>query len=162
MRDFKSTHPAVDLTTIHPSYVYGPLGSGQVYNSPAPSSNMFAYELIYGAPGRPVGGFDPAVRLPLPNVDVRDVARAHVLALKCTPVPRCAEAVHHILEHVYVEGGSRVPRSGKAGAEGVAACHHWQGTTSCARRHIRYHRNGEDSWTEELCQVTGHDCGHYR
>ena len=85
MRDFKSAHPDVDLTTIHPSYVYGPLRSGQVYNSPAPSSNAFAYELISGAPGRPVGGFDPAVRLPPLNVDVRDVARAHVLALKVPP-----------------------------------------------------------------------------
>jgi nucleoside-diphosphate-sugar epimerase len=85
VRDFKSSHPDVDVTTIHPSYVYGPLGSGQVYNTPAPASNALVYELISGAPGRPVGGFDPAVRLPPLNVDVRDVARAHVLALKLPP-----------------------------------------------------------------------------
>jgi nucleoside-diphosphate-sugar epimerase len=85
VRDFKSTHPDLDLTTIHPSYVYGPLGTGQVYNSPAPGSNAYAYALISGAPGRPVGGFDPAVRLPPLNVDVRDVARAHVLAIKVPP-----------------------------------------------------------------------------
>jgi nucleoside-diphosphate-sugar epimerase len=30
----------LDVTTIHPSYVFGPLGSGQVYNSPATGSNQ--------------------------------------------------------------------------------------------------------------------------
>ena len=73
------------MTTLHPSYVYGPLGSGQVYNSPATGTNRFVYELINGAPGRPVSEHDPAVRAPPLNVDVRDVARAHVLALKVPP-----------------------------------------------------------------------------
>ncbi|KAH9002740.1 NAD-P-binding protein [Lactarius hatsudake] len=64
VRNFKRDHPDFDITTIHPSYVY---------------------ELITGAPGRPVSGYDPVTR-PLPlNVDVRDVARAHVLALKPHP-----------------------------------------------------------------------------
>ncbi|KAH9039297.1 hypothetical protein EDB85DRAFT_1887481 [Lactarius pseudohatsudake] len=37
-------------------------------------------------PGRPVSGYDPASGVPaLLNVDVRDVARAHVLALKLPP-----------------------------------------------------------------------------
>ena len=82
VRDFKSTHPDLDLTTIYPSFIYGPFGSGQVYNSPARGSNVLIYGLISGAPGRPVGGYDPATDLPPANVDVRDVARAHVLALK--------------------------------------------------------------------------------
>ena len=82
VRDFKGSHPDLDLTTIHPSYVFGPLGSGQVYNSPATGSNAYVYGLISGAPGRPVRGYDPAVSVPPLNVDVRDVARAHVLALK--------------------------------------------------------------------------------
>ena len=79
VRDFKSSHPDLDLTTIHPSFVYGPIGSGQVYNSPASGTNALVYRLISGAPGRALGGYDG---LPPLNVDVRDVARAHVLALK--------------------------------------------------------------------------------
>jgi len=73
------------VTTIHPSYVFGPLGSGQVYNSPATGTNRHIYGLISGPPDRPVSGYDPAVRAPPLNVDVRDVARAHVLALKVPP-----------------------------------------------------------------------------
>jgi nucleoside-diphosphate-sugar epimerase len=82
VRDFKRAHPDLDITTIHPSYIYGPLGRGQVYSSPSSGTNRFVYALIDGAPDRPIGGYDPAVRGPPLNVDVRDVARAHVLALK--------------------------------------------------------------------------------
>ena len=82
VRDFKSTHPDLDLTTIHPSFIYGPLGSGQVYSSPGTGTNALIYGLISGAPGRPIGGYDPVNDFPPLNVDVRDVARAHVLALK--------------------------------------------------------------------------------
>jgi nucleoside-diphosphate-sugar epimerase len=85
VRDFKRGHPDLDLTTIHPSSVYGPLGMGQVYNSPAAGTNAYVYELITGAPDRPVPGYDPADRVPPLHVDVRDVARAHVLALKVPP-----------------------------------------------------------------------------
>jgi nucleoside-diphosphate-sugar epimerase len=85
VRDYKRAHPELDLTTIHPSYVYGPLGRGQVYNAPSSGTNQFIYALIDGAPDRPVSGYDPAVRSPPLNVDVRDVARAHVLALKVPP-----------------------------------------------------------------------------
>jgi len=73
------------VTTIHPSYVYGPLGSGQVYDAPATGTNRHIYGLIAGAPDRPVSGYDPALRAPPLNIDVRDVARAHVLALKVPP-----------------------------------------------------------------------------
>jgi nucleoside-diphosphate-sugar epimerase len=85
VRDFKRAHPDLDVTTIHPSYIYGPLGSGQVYSSPASGTNRYIYVLITGAPDRPVPGYDAVTRgIPL-NVDVRDVARAHVLALKVPP-----------------------------------------------------------------------------
>ena len=73
------------MTTIHPSYVYGPLGSGQVYDAPATGTNQYIYGLIAGAPDRPISGYDPALRAPPLHVDVRDVARAHVLALKAPP-----------------------------------------------------------------------------
>ena len=85
VRDFKRAHPDLDVTTIHPSYVYGPVGSGQVYNAPGTGTNRFIYGLIDGAPDRPVSGYDPALRGPPVHVDVRDVARAHVLALKVPP-----------------------------------------------------------------------------
>ena len=85
-RDFKRAHLDLDLTTIHPSYIYGPLGSGQVYNSPGTGTNRRVYDLIDGVPGRPVNVYDPAtLGPPPPSVDVRDVARAHVLALKVPP-----------------------------------------------------------------------------
>ncbi|KAH9983332.1 hypothetical protein BJV74DRAFT_886893 [Russula compacta] len=87
VRDFKRAHPELDLTTIHPSYIYGPLGSGQVYSTPAAGTNRYVYALIAGAPDRAVSAYDPAMRGPPLHVDVRDVARAHVLALKVVPSP---------------------------------------------------------------------------
>ena len=85
VRDFKRAHPDLDMTTIHPSYIYGPVGSGQVYDAPGTYMNRYIYALITGSPGRPVSGYDSAVRAPPVHVDVRDVARAHVLALKVPP-----------------------------------------------------------------------------
>ena len=86
VRNFKRAHPNFDIASIHPSYIYGPLGAGQVYDKPATGTNLHIYGLIAGAPGRPVSGYDPAAGAPpLLNVDVRDVARAHVLALKLPP-----------------------------------------------------------------------------
>lgn len=86
VRDYKRAHPELDLTTIHPGFIYGPLGSGQVYyDTPATGTNRYVYALITGEPDRAVAGHDPAVRAPPLNVDVRDVARAHVLALKVPP-----------------------------------------------------------------------------
>ena len=87
VRDFKRAHPDLDLTTVHPSIVYGRVGTGQVYNSPGTGTNALVYGLISGAAGRPVGGYDPATNLPPMNVDVRDVAHAHVLTLKVPPSP---------------------------------------------------------------------------
>jgi nucleoside-diphosphate-sugar epimerase len=86
VRDFKRAHPDFDVTTIHPSYIYGPLGSGQVYNTPASGTNRYIYGLISGAPDRPIPRYDRGFRGAGPvHVDVRDVARAHVLALKVPP-----------------------------------------------------------------------------
>ncbi|KAH9047655.1 NAD-P-binding protein [Lactarius hengduanensis] len=85
VRNFKRDHPDFDVTTIHPSYIYGPLGPGQFYDTPATGTNRHIYALVAGAPGRPVNEYDPATRAPPLTVDVRDVARAHVLALKLPP-----------------------------------------------------------------------------
>ena len=87
VRNFKQAHPDFDIATIYPSIIYGPPGPGQVYDAPATGTNQYIYyKLIAGAAGRPVSGNDPADgALPLLSVDVRDVARAHVLALKLPP-----------------------------------------------------------------------------
>ncbi|KAI9443359.1 NAD-P-binding protein [Lactarius indigo] len=85
VRNFKRDHPDFDITSIHPSYIYGPLGLGQVYDTPATGTNRHIYSLIAGAPGRPVNQYDPATRGPPQSVDMRDVARAHVLALELPP-----------------------------------------------------------------------------
>jgi nucleoside-diphosphate-sugar epimerase len=85
VRNFQRDHADFDITSIHPSYIYGPLGPGQVYDAPTKGTNRHIHALISGAPGRPVSGYDRATRGPPLNVDVRDVARAHVLALKLPP-----------------------------------------------------------------------------
>ena len=85
VRNFQRDHPDFDITSIHPSYIYGPFGPGQVYDTPASGTNRHIYALIAGAPGRPVSELDRAIRGAPMNVDVRDVARAHVLALKLPP-----------------------------------------------------------------------------
>ncbi|KAF8271941.1 NAD-P-binding protein [Lactarius quietus] len=85
VRNFRQEHPDFDIASIHPGYIYGPLGPGQVYDTPATGTNRYIYGLISGAPDRPVSGYDRAVRGAPLNVDVRDVARAHVLALKLPP-----------------------------------------------------------------------------
>ena len=85
VRNFKRDHPDFDIASIHPSYIYGPFGPGQVYDTPASGTNRYIYALIAGAHGRLVSGYDPAIRGAPMNVDVRDMARAHVLALKLPP-----------------------------------------------------------------------------
>ncbi|KAI9443360.1 NAD-P-binding protein [Lactarius indigo] len=79
VRNFKQDHPDFDITTIHPSYTYGPFGASQVYDTPATGTNKNIYALVASASGRFVNEYG---RAPPLNVDVRDVARAHVLALK--------------------------------------------------------------------------------
>lgn len=85
VRNFQRDRPDFDIATIHPSYIYGPFGPGQVYDAPATGTNQYVYALIAGAPGRPVNGYDLVAGSVPMSVDVRDVARAHVLALKLPP-----------------------------------------------------------------------------
>jgi len=85
VRTFKRDHPDFDVATIYPTLIFGPFGPGQVYDTPATGTNQYIYALIAGAPGRPINGYDPATGPPPLSVDVRDVARAHVLALKLPP-----------------------------------------------------------------------------
>lgn len=77
--DFASSHPHVEFTTINPTIIYGPLAKSHKVPKSNPaglSTNILVYRLLF-----PTGAFPTTVD----HVDVRDVARAHVLALKSPP-----------------------------------------------------------------------------
>ncbi|KAF5365213.1 hypothetical protein D9758_005447 [Tetrapyrgos nigripes] len=80
--DFLKTRPHLDVTMICPPFVYGPVPPGfqellQELNSVTLSSNAHVYGLLEGDKGQlpPVPGY----------VDIRDVVRAHILALNSIP-----------------------------------------------------------------------------
>jgi len=76
--DFVKSHPEMDVIILLPPYIYGPLAPAQVVTVPQTtlSTNRHIYSLIR----RPTPAYPPALA-PL-TVDVRDVARAAVLALE--------------------------------------------------------------------------------
>ncbi|KAG5637664.1 hypothetical protein H0H81_003685 [Sphagnurus paluster] len=72
---FSDAHPHLDITTLNPPYLYGPLA--ETFTLPTPnyhalSTDLYIYRLL-----DPAGQFmdSPA------HADVRDIAKAHVLAL---------------------------------------------------------------------------------
>ncbi|KAG6836163.1 hypothetical protein H0H93_010711, partial [Arthromyces matolae] len=74
--EFSDSHPHLEVTTLLPPMCYGPLAATQPIptgNFNALSTNLFLHRLLH-----PKGDY------PITNmyVDTRDVARAHVLALK--------------------------------------------------------------------------------
>ncbi|KAF9458262.1 hypothetical protein BDZ94DRAFT_1271033 [Collybia nuda] len=77
---FGEEHPQLDITTLNPPFLYGPLASG--FNAPptpnyaALSTDLYIYRLL-----NPTGIFPLSPRY----ADVRDVAKAHVLALRSPP-----------------------------------------------------------------------------
>ncbi|KAJ7578369.1 hypothetical protein C8J56DRAFT_967779 [Mycena floridula] len=75
---FAEEHPVLDLTTVNPPFVYGPMHP-DFLRLPRDrlGANTMIYALISGAAGRAA----PPQLCPF-FCDVRDVARAHVLALK--------------------------------------------------------------------------------
>lgn len=75
---FAKENPGFDLATINPPFIYGPKAEGFPHPSPgALGTNGLVYALIKGEPGRPL-----PLQLPPFFSDVRDVAKAHVAALK--------------------------------------------------------------------------------
>ncbi|KDQ50487.1 hypothetical protein JAAARDRAFT_81852 [Jaapia argillacea MUCL 33604] len=73
--DFVEEHPDIDVTTILPSYIFGPFAPGFLIpekNLTTLSTNGYVYSLINGSllPNIGVG-----------SVDIRDIARLHVAAL---------------------------------------------------------------------------------
>ncbi|KAJ7918983.1 NAD-P-binding protein [Mycena leptocephala] len=96
--EFAESHPSVDLTTINPPFIYGPLHA----DFPTPDrtrlgANVFVYALIAGEPGRPL----PPQLAPF-YCDVRDVARAHVRSLRLTAKP----SEHGVQKRFLICGGS--------------------------------------------------------
>ncbi|KAF5309453.1 hypothetical protein D9619_012319 [Psilocybe cf. subviscida] len=75
--DFVAEHPNLDVTSINPGFVYGPYAK----ILPAPESqgqlgsNIFNWMLLNGQ-------FPPAGMAPPWVIDVRDIAKAHVAAIK--------------------------------------------------------------------------------
>lgn len=75
------------MIVVHPSYIYGPAGRGQIIDVPADGTNSFVYELIKPkSPARPP--LPPPQAMLTPTfVHIFDVARAHVLLLSIPPFP---------------------------------------------------------------------------
>jgi len=85
---FADAHPEVDITTILPSAVYGPIAPG-IKLTKEGLANYSTAGWLYEAVLPPVG--QPAKLKPVQDtvpitVDVRDVAKAHVLALSASEV----------------------------------------------------------------------------
>ncbi|TFY64340.1 hypothetical protein EVG20_g5977 [Dentipellis fragilis] len=80
--DYATAHPKLDVATVHPGFLYGAPGCGQVIDKPVDGTNGYVYQLISGPAGRPV----PGQGMPAAT-HVRDAALLHVLALKAAPSP---------------------------------------------------------------------------
>ncbi|KAG6916179.1 putative secondary metabolism biosynthetic enzyme [Tephrocybe rancida] len=77
--EFASSHPQLDLTTLNPPFIYGPLAPGF---PPPRVTELGTLGLIYAA----LSGELPLEVGPL-FCDIRDVARAHVAAFESTATP---------------------------------------------------------------------------
>ncbi|KAG6872640.1 hypothetical protein C0995_008071 [Termitomyces sp. Mi166 len=76
---FSEAHPHLDITTLNPPYLYGPLAetfTAATGNYDALSTDLFIYRFL-----SPDGGFMGSAG----HADVRDIAHAHVLALTSPP-----------------------------------------------------------------------------
>ncbi|TCD66396.1 hypothetical protein EIP91_001387 [Steccherinum ochraceum] len=82
--DFVDKHPHVELTSINPTYFYGPWAPG--YDAPFAGESFNPKSFLLSSMGLAWGLILPK-GAPPPDffVDVRDVARALVLALKAPP-----------------------------------------------------------------------------
>ncbi|KAF5310965.1 hypothetical protein D9619_007942 [Psilocybe cf. subviscida] len=78
--DFVAKHPHLDVTSINPGFVYGPYA--KILPSPGSQgelgSNIFNWMLLNGS-------FPPAGMAPPWVIDARDIAKAHVAAIKLAP-----------------------------------------------------------------------------
>lgn len=86
-RKLAKEHGKLGLATINPPFVYGAPVAGLSPGGPAAlGTNALVYQLIAGEPGRAL-----PPQLPPYYCNVRDVARAHILALKLPKLAMGAE-----------------------------------------------------------------------
>ncbi|TFY78627.1 hypothetical protein EWM64_g5383 [Hericium alpestre] len=110
---FASEHPDIDVTTILPSWCFGPLSRHEPDPIDAITTraylNLTFYYMINGFEGRPFAEYAEALSHTYPAfVHISDIARAHILALDVPPSPKpkriticggylvLSEAVRHI------------------------------------------------------------------
>ncbi|KAH8114631.1 hypothetical protein DFH11DRAFT_1592236 [Phellopilus nigrolimitatus] len=93
---FADEHPEIDITTINGGYFYGPLAPGYVMpkdDIKALPSAMLLYTIVL--PKNPSSVKPLSVSLPETgetlSVDVRDMARAHILAFKAPPTAQVGQ-----------------------------------------------------------------------
>ncbi|KAF8531210.1 hypothetical protein JB92DRAFT_3080995 [Gautieria morchelliformis] len=94
--EFAESHLEIDLTTLLPPFVYGPLAPAQIITNPASSlsTNIWIYMLLSGKMADYPRAVSPRC------VDVRDVARAAVLSFSCPAAP------HGVRKRILLWGGS--------------------------------------------------------
>ncbi|EIW58515.1 NAD-P-binding protein [Trametes versicolor FP-101664 SS1] len=112
---FAKEHSVLDLASINPPFVYGKPVDGLTSGTGVMSlgTNALIYQLIAGEPGRPL-----PPQLPPYYCNVRDVARAHVLALGLprTPAYAAKALLSDLLQH---RRGSCLPKlPADAGVQG--------------------------------------------
>jgi hypothetical protein len=159
VRNFNRDHPGFDIATIYPSFIFGPFGPGQVYDTPATGTNRHIYALIASAPGHPVRGTIPRPAPPSECQRPRRGARPHARA-DASPLPLKPEAVHPVHAHVCVERSYRTSRREETGTQGTSARDYGKRTPCWTVRHARHQQNGERAWHEDLLQVAGHRFGY--
>ncbi|KAH8114617.1 hypothetical protein DFH11DRAFT_1877465 [Phellopilus nigrolimitatus] len=86
---FADEHPEIDITTINGGFFYGPLAPGYVMPNDVkelPTAMILYTAVLPKNPSsiKPLSGSVPETGVTL-SVDVRDMARAHILALKDPP-----------------------------------------------------------------------------
>ncbi|KAF8523797.1 hypothetical protein BU17DRAFT_63725 [Hysterangium stoloniferum] len=80
---FSDEHPDANIITLLPGFIFGPIAKSQVIKGHSDlSANGYLYTMLAGANASYTNLFPDH---PLPFIDVRDVARACVLALSVTP-----------------------------------------------------------------------------
>jgi hypothetical protein len=103
--------------------------------------------------------YDPAIRGPPLHVDVRDVARAHVLALKFPPSDAPKRFILSSSTFTWkeaIEFVSRAAESREAGAEGTPAHHHGQRACGPAVRHKSFTGHAYAIEHRYLCPAPRH------
>ncbi|EIM91332.1 NAD-P-binding protein [Stereum hirsutum FP-91666 SS1] len=104
VRKFAKEHPAIDVSTVHPTYCYGPTAPSHVSDAPADSTNILIYALFQTPAGSPRSPLPPAQALISPTyIHVSDAARAHVLLI--SPPSECPTSCPGEVKRVVLKSG---------------------------------------------------------